>query len=257
MFRVWNAPQYLKFEDERTQPCRDLVSRIQVDPVRRVADLGCGPGNSTRILHRRWPEAEVMGLDSSPEMIENARGTEPALQWVVGDVREWAGTAGDPFDVVFANAAFQWVPDHAELLPNLMKRTRGALAFQIPDQSRASAHRLMRELAMSTRWRPAFAELPRWHGRDPAFYYDLLQPLARRLELWETEYIHILDGAPAVAEWYKGTALRPYLDALASSEQRAEFMDELVGELQKLYRPQADGRLLFPFRRLFVVAHTL
>jgi trans-aconitate 2-methyltransferase len=255
MVAMWNAPQYLKFEDERTQPCRDLVSRIQLEAVHRVVDLGCGPGNSTRILRRRWPDAEVTGLDSSPEMIASARQAESQQDWVVADVREWARISGQPFDVVFANATLQWVPDHDELLPNLMNRTRGALAFQIPDQSRAPAHCLMRELAMSERWRPARIELPRWHGRESTFYYDLLQPMAQRLDLWETEYIHILDGAPAVVEWYKGTALRPYLEALGSTEQRAEFTDELISGLQELYKPQADGRILFRFRRLFVVAH--
>ncbi len=251
---MWNPRQYLKFESERTQPCRDLVNRVQVADPHRIADLGCGPGNSTRMLRERWPAAEVVGIDSSAEMIEKARQAEPSLSWIVADIRDWIETP-DRFDVIFANATFQWLPGHDVLLPRLLTQASAALAFQMPDQTTAPGHQLMRELALSSKWRQAIPALPRWHGRDVSFYYDLLSPLARHLDLWETEYVHILPDAEAVAEWYKGTGLRPYLDALKTPEDRDSFVGDFISGIRKIYNPQPDGRLLFPFRRIFVVAH--
>jgi trans-aconitate 2-methyltransferase len=109
----WNPSQYLKFADERTRPCRDLAARIAVTNVRRVIDLGCGPGNSTAVLHERWPHAEFTGLDSSVEMIESARRAYPAQRWMVDDIARWAAVQDGKYDVVFSNAALQWVEDHA------------------------------------------------------------------------------------------------------------------------------------------------
>lgn len=256
---TWNADQYLRFGDERTQPCRDLVARIALASPRRIIDLGCGPGNSTEVLAKRWPAAELTGLDSSPEMIDAARGMYPERRWVVRDIAAWATGDDGPFDVVFSNAAMQWVDDHATTYPRLLTRAAsgGALAVQVPCNYGAPAHRLMRELAESDGWR---ARLPaggvrEWHVHDPGFYYDVLAPHAARIEVWETEYLHVMAGPEAIVDWYKGTGLRPFLDALASDAERASFMAEYLELIRVAFPRRPDGRVLFPFRRLFVVAY--
>jgi trans-aconitate 2-methyltransferase len=256
---TWDADQYLKFEAERTRPCRDLADRVAVASPRRIIDLGCGPGNSTAVIAQRWPDARIHGLDNSPEMIQSARGKFPGREWIVGDIATWAVSNVSPFDVVFSNAAMQWVNDHGAVYPRLMRQVSpsGALAAQVPGNFDAPAHRIMREIASSPKWESRFpAGGPReWHVHDLAFYYDVLSPLAERLDLWETEYLHVLPSAQGIVDWYKGTGMRPFLDALASEEQRSEFAAEYLNEIRAAYPPRSDGRVLFPFRRLFVVAY--
>jgi trans-aconitate 2-methyltransferase len=231
---------------------------VEVAAPGRVIDLGCGPGNSTAVLRARWPEAELMGLDGSAEMLEKARRDGPAARWVQGDIARWAEEETSEFDLVFSNAALQWVPDHAALLPRLLARVRpgGALAAQLPSKSGQAAQQMIRELARSERWRGRFTKPPvDWHTEQPGFYYDALVGQATRLELWETEYIHVVEGTRAIVEWYRGTGLRPFLSALATQEDRAAFLAEYGAALEPHYAAQADGRVLFPFRRLFVVAY--
>jgi trans-aconitate 2-methyltransferase len=255
---AWNAARYLRFEDERTRPCRDLAARIEVSGSRRVIDLGCGPGNSTAVLAERWPEADLTGLDSSPEMLSTARTGAPAVRWMAGDIAQWAEEDAERFDVVFSNAALQWVPDHAALLPRLLGRVSpgGALGMQIPAYSRQPAQRLIREMAASAQWRARFTAPPRdWRAETPEFYYDVLAPVVSRLDIWETEYLHVLEGPEAVVEWYRGTGLRPFLSALASEEDRTNFLSEYLEGLKPYYPRRADGRVLLPFRRLFAVAY--
>jgi trans-aconitate 2-methyltransferase len=261
---AWNAAAYLRFGDERTRPCRDLAARVEVATPGRVIDLGCGPGNSTAVLRQRWPAAEITGLDSSAEMLEKARADGPARKhgqaalWLHGDIARWAEEQGERFDLVFSNAALQWLPDHAALLPRLLGRVAagGALAAQLPAYSDQPGQRLIRELARSAAWRPRFTREPvDWHAESVGFYYDTLAGKAARLELWETEYVHVVDGPQAVVEWYRATGLRPFLNALATEADRLEFLAEYHQSLLPHYRPQADGKVLFPFRRLFVLAY--
>jgi len=212
---TWNPEQYLKFDDERTRPCRDLVARIALDHPRRIVDLGCGPGNSTAVLAQRWPDAILTGVDRSAEMICAARHKSPHLQWEESDISTW--TACEPFDLVFSNAALQWVPDHHLTVPRLfgMVGPGGALAWQVPANLDAPAHHLMRELAASPPWRGHFGETVReWFVHPPHFYYDLLAPWAAHVDLWMTEYFHIVESPAAIVEWYQGTGLRPFLDRL-------------------------------------------
>lgn len=253
---TWNPAQYLKFDGERTQPCRDLVSRIALDNPRRIVDLGCGPGNSTAVLMQRWPGSGVTGVDHSEEMIRAAREKVPQGDWQQGDAASWV--AGEPADLVFSNAALQWMPDHARLVPHLFAQVAsgGALAWQVPCNMDAPAHRLMRDLATWTVWRPYFAEKIReWHVHEPSFYYDLLAPHAARVELWRTEYIHIMESPAAIVEWYKGTGLRPFLDRLTSSEDEERFLADYLGEIETAFPRRSDGRVLFPFQRQFVIAY--
>lgn len=252
---TWDADLYLRYADERTQPSIDLVARIAVAQPRRIVDLGCGPGNSTRILRSRWPEADVLGLDSSAEMIAAATRAFPRGQWVQADVRTW--TDAVPFDVVFSNAAFQWVPDHATLFPRLFRLVApgGALAVQMPTHFHSPLHRLILQIAEQPRWRERLAGARGALKVEKAeFYYDLLQPLAARIELWETEYHHVLDGPEAIVGWIRGTGLRPFLAALDEADGR-RFEEELLAGVVQAYPRRVGGRVLFGFRRLFVVAY--
>ena len=251
----WDSTQYLRFADERTRPCRDLINRISLPNPQRIIDLGCGPGNSTAALIERWPQAEIEGLDSSPEMIATAQKTHPAQRWTAGDIATW--TAATPYDLVFSNAALQWVPDHSTVLPHLLQQVApgGALALQVPFNLDAPAHRLMRELSESAAWQSHFPRQPReWFVHEPAFYYDILNPWAKRLDLWKTEYLHLLENTRAIVEWYKGTGLRPFLDALSPTEQ-TRFLTDYETLLTAAYPLQADGRVLFPFLRFFLIAY--
>jgi trans-aconitate 2-methyltransferase len=252
---VWHAGQYLKFEQERTQACRDLVSRIDLDNVRRIVDLGCGPGTSTAVLRERWPDGEIIGVDNSTAMIEKARASDLKCTWILDDVAGWAAGNKDMFDLLFANAALHWVPKHREVIPSLLWKTR-ALAVQMPVQSAAPAHRLLREMAASDEWAEFFRKAPEWYGQTPAFYYDLLAGQSRRLDIWETDYIHLMPNVEAIVEWYKGSGLRPYLDALPDEAARNQFTGRYLQGLRRLYPTQADGRVLFPFRRLFFVVYS-
>ena len=246
---TWNADQYLKFAEERARPCRDLAARIAVNPVRTVMDLGCGPGNSTKILAGRWPDAEITGLDNSPDMMDVARREQPRHKWVLEDITAWADGEGEKYDVVFSNAALQWVDDLSRVFPRLLTRVapRGALAAQMPGNFSSPAHQIMREMAGSRRVRE-------WRSHHLTFYYDLLAPLSQHVDFWSTEYLHVLPDADAVVEWYKGSGLRPFLDVLDSDADRERFAAEYRDRIREEYPPRPDGRVLLPFRRVFLVA---
>jgi trans-aconitate 2-methyltransferase len=253
---TWDANRYLQFASERTQPSLDLVARIALDQPRRIIDLGCGPGNSTEVVRRRWPDTDIVGLDSSPAMIEAARQAYPDETWLLGDIATW--TAAQPYDLVFSNAALQWLPNHTTLYPRLLRQVApgGALAVQIPAHLNAPIHQAMNAIAAD----PAWVELTRAAQRslalhDAGEYYDMLSPEASRVDLWTTTYYHVLPHTAAIVDWMRGTGLRPYLEALANDEQRAQFEARYLAEMEKAYPAQADGRVLLPFRRLFVVAY--
>lgn len=246
---TWNPGQYLKFAAERTRPCRDLASRISVPEVRRIIDLGSGPGNSTEVLASFWPSAELTALDNSPDMVEMGRRQYPNYRWIAGDIARWASSEGDQFDIVFSNAALHWVPDHADVFPKLLQRVAlgGALAVQIPSDVNAPAHKVMRELATSP--------VREWHAHDLPFYYELLAAHGSSVDLWETTYIHVLENAEDIVEWYKGTGLRPFLDALTTDVEKERFIFKYLEGIRKAYPPQQDGHVLLPFRRIFLIAY--
>ncbi len=256
---AWNPNQYLKFAGERTQPCRDLVARIAVPDVRRVIDLGCGPGNSTAVLRDRWPDAAFTGLDSSPEMIDRARRECPTQDWIVADIAEWVAASQDQFDIIFSNAALQWVDDHATLYPQLLSHVApgGALAIQIPGNIDALPHRLMREVTTLPHWRSYFpsGKLREWHHHEMDFYYDVLAPHAAHIDLWATEYLHILPDTEAIVAWYRSTGLRPFLEALATDGEPQRFEADYLEALRPHFTPRAAGGVLFPFRRIFAIAY--
>jgi trans-aconitate 2-methyltransferase len=252
----WDAELYLRFSGERTQPSVDLTARIAIPDPGRIIDLGCGPGNSTAVLRQRWPKADITGLDGSSDMIAAASGSYPDHQWVIGDIAAWS--AGIPFDVVFSNAALQWVPRHEVIFPHLFAQVApgGALAVQLPAHFNSSLHREILETACDPSWRNLMeGALNALTKESPSFYYNLLQPLAARLEIWVTEYYHVVDSPQSIIEWFRGAGLRPFLAALDSEEQRKKFEEQLLERYTRAYPPQNDGRILFQFRRLFIIAY--
>ncbi|WP_159814216.1 trans-aconitate 2-methyltransferase [Pseudomonas sp. 18058] len=252
----WSAKQYVAFEDERTRPARDLLAAIPTAEARAVVDIGCGPGNSTELLLQRFPEAKICGLDSSPDMIDAARKRLPQLQFEVAEIDQWADAG--PFDVIFANAVLQWVPDHAALLPALANKLSagGSLAIQMPDNLNEPSHRLMREVAANGPWaaKLAGAAGQRTDMASASDYFSMLRPHCARVDVWRTAYHHQLSaGAAGVVEWFKGSGLIPFLSPLTEAE-RAEYLEQYLGEVARAYPALADGSVLLPFPRLFIVA---
>lgn len=253
---TWDANLYLKFAKERSQPSLDLIARIGLSTPNRIIDLGCGPGNSTAMLRQRWHDAEIIGLDSSPEMITAASKAYPNEKWILADVASWS--ANIPFDIVFSNAALQWLPSHKSLFPHLLSQvaTGGVLAVQIPAHYQSPLHQVTLDASKNRLW-SHLMDLPRnaLTKEEPSFYYEALQPFASQIEIWGTEYYHILDSPQAILEWFKGTGLRPFLEALQSEEQKHDFEQMILDGLTRAYPQQSNGQVLFPFRRLFIIAH--
>ncbi|SDS54069.1 trans-aconitate 2-methyltransferase [Pseudomonas granadensis] len=252
----WSAKQYVAFEDERTRPARDLLAAIPTADARTVVDIGCGPGNSTELLVQRFPAAKVSGLDSSADMIDAARQRLPQLQFEVAEIDQWA-EAG-PFDVIFANAVLQWVPDHATLLPALASKLSagGSMAIQMPDNLNEPSHRLMREVATNGPWasRLTGAAEQRTDMASASQYFSMLRPYCARVDVWRTTYHHQLSGGAAgVVEWFKGSGLIPFLSPL-TEEERAQYLQQYLAAVEEAYPALADGSVLLPFPRLFIVA---
>jgi trans-aconitate 2-methyltransferase len=259
---MWDAGQYLRYGGERARPFIDLIARIGATAPSSVMDLGCGPGNLTALLAERWPNADVGGVDNSPEMIEAARAAAPALSFETGDVRDWR--PGPAPDVITCNAVLQWVPDHDDLIVSWadMLAPGGWLAFQLPGNFGevspgghiTPTHALVAEMVVSPRWRALLkdAELNRQAG-DPGGYVRLLARPGYQVDAWETTYQHILPGRDPVLEWTKGTTLRPVL-AVLDEEQAADFIAEYAQGLRRAYPAEPFGTL-FPFRRVFAVVH--
>ncbi|ARP84992.1 trans-aconitate 2-methyltransferase [Bordetella genomosp. 9] len=252
----WSSKQYLKFENERTRPVRDLLVAVPVTAPRQVVDLGCGPGNSTEVLAQRFPSASIAGLDSSADMIEAARKRMPQVQFEVADILTWQ--APGPYDVILSNAVFQWVPGHETLFPALAGKLAegGSVAIQMPDTQEEPPHRMMRELAAQGPWADKLKSVSqaRTALRSADWYYGLLAPHCSQVDIWRTTYYHVLeDGPSAIVEWFKGSALRPFLDPLDETERR-DYLNRYTEMIAKAYPPLQNGAVLLPFPRLFIVA---
>lgn len=251
----WNAGQYLKFEDERTRPAGDLLRRVPLADAPTCVDIGCGPGNSTELIANRYPGARILGLDNSPDMLAKARARLPALSFGEADIANWQPS--ERFDLIFANAVLQWLPDHPALLKRLCSflKPGGCLAVQMPNNLSEPSHRLMRQVAKDGPWagKLSSASLAREAIGSFDDYYGWLLQADCSADIWQTTYVHPLAGADAIVEWLKSTGLRPYLDALAP-EERSDYLQRYQAEIAKAYPAQQDGKVLLRFPRLFMVA---
>ena len=250
---VWNPQTYLAFADERTRPAAELLARVGDEAPARVVDLGCGPGNSTALLRTRWVDSRIEGLDSSADMLAQAKKSGIAAEWILADLATWSASA--PYDVIFSNATFQWLGDQATLLPRLFDFVKpgGTFAFQVPHNMDAPSHALMRETAAKGPWSAKLTNVREIAVLAPQGYYDVLSPHAATVDIWETEYLHVLKGADAVYHWVSATGLRPFVQALDDAEREA-FVADYKSRLNEAYPTRRDGTTLFPFKRLFAVA---
>src|SRR6201995_3205132 len=251
----WSGEQYLKCGAEPTRPPRDLLAQVPLTDARKIVDIGCGPGNSTELLVKRWPRATVVGIDTSSGMLRQARVRLPNQPFIEANVAHWVPPDGT--DLLFANAVFQWVPGHLKQLQRLLGRLPegGVFAIQIPDSLEEPAHLLMREVASEGPWAAQLSEKARLRDEvpPPNGYYVALSPLCSYLDIWHTIYNHPLADADAIVEWVKGTGLRPFLEMLETAE-RKQYLAEYTARVAKAYPPQANGKVLFRFPRIFIVA---
>jgi len=251
----WSARQYLKFEDERTRPPRDLLAQVPLQRPHLVVDLGCGPGNSTELLVERFAQSHIVGLDSSPDMLRKARERLPKCTFVEADIATWTPDPGT--DLIFGNAVMQWLPDHAAIMRRLLEAMPqgGVLAIQMPDNTREPALMFQREVGESGPWadHPEIKAAARDDLPSPEVYYDLLKPVCTRIDIWHSIYNHIMASPQGIVEWFKGSSLQPFLsplDAAARDKFLAAYTEKIIGA----YKPRFDGKVLLRFPRLFILA---
>jgi trans-aconitate 2-methyltransferase len=250
----WDPAQYLAFADQRLRPAVDLLHRVPLASPATVVDLGCGAGNVTKLLRERWPSARIIGVDGSAAMLERARASDPSIDWLRADLAEWRPDG--PVDLLFSNAALHWLDHHATLFPALVAclAPGGVLAAQMPRNFTEASHTALYATVRAGPWRERLEPLIRpAPTHAPEYYADALAPHVAALDVWETTYLQVLTGENPVAEFVKGSALGPFLAALAGPE-RAELEAAYRARIRAAYPERSDGTTLFPFRRVFVVA---
>ena len=250
----WDPTRYLRYGGERLQPALDLLARVPLEAPRQVVDLGCGPGNVTTIMAARWPDASILGVDSSADMLADAVAAAPGARFVQADIAAWGPTT--PPDLIYSNAALHWLGGHATLLPRLLGclAPGGCLAVQMPLMHAAPVRRLQAEVAAAGPWATVLAGVTSAPDvLEPGAYWDMLRPLAATLDVWESTYLHALSGEDAVVQWASGTSLRPFLDPLPEA-MRPGFLAAYAAAIRPHYPRRANGTTLLPFRRLFLLA---
>ena len=249
----WDPKTYLAFGAERTRPAADLLARVPHEQPRRVADLGCGPGNSTALIRTRWPKAQIDAVDFAPEMLADARAGGVDAQFIQADIATW--TPDERYDVIYSNAALQWLGNHEGLLPRLVSflAPGGALAVQVPRNFEEHCHVLLRRAVADPRWREQMKDVRDWWNvLEPEAYFDLLRPIGQSIDLWETRFFHVLEGKDPVFHWMMGTGLRPFAAAL-ESPLKEEFLAHYRALLGEAYPPRPGGQTIHRFLRLFFV----
>lgn len=256
----WDPNRYAIFSDHRLRPALELLERVPLSAPRLIYDLGCGTGEIARLMSNRWPDATVVGVDNSAEMLAKARSSPGAVRWIEADIAEWQPDQTP--DLIYSNATFQWLDGHDALFPRLAELLApgGCLAVQMPQSWPLPSHRLMRETLAyggpngAAIGPPALRQaLDHVWVADAAHYFDLLAPRSLAIDIWETEYLQVLDGENPVLEWVSGTGLRPVLNGL-SGEDRTAFLTSYSAQLLQAYPRRDNGKTLYPFRRLFIVA---
>lgn len=250
----WNSVQYLMFKNERTQPAIDLVNRIHIDDPKKIIDVGCGPGNSTQVLSQRFPNAYILGVDNSPAMIETAQKDYPNLDFKACDASMELSMLDNDYDVVFSNACIQWIPDHNQLLINMigLLKKGGILAVQIPMQYQQPIHKIIGEVSTNKKWKSEFINPRIFHTLTQGEYFDLLSGISSEFFMWETIYYHNLKSHNDMIEWYRGTGLRPYLNVL-SDEKKNVFEQDILTRVIQEYPIQKNGNIIFRFPRFFLL----
>lgn len=249
----WNPIQYEKFLKDRTQPAIDLANRLEDFAPNSILDLGCGPGNSTKVLKDKFPTAKIIGADNSDEMLKKARELYPDIEFIYLDANGDLNEVNEKFDIVFSNACIQWLPNHNELLPKLMTllKPNGILAIQIPMQREHPVHIIINELVNTTKWNDKIT--PRqYNNLTTEECFDVLSHISNDFEIWETTYCHRMPSYESIIEWYKGTGLRPYLEQLTENDSK-EFINDVYSKLKHQYKVQNNGEILFRFPRLFFI----
>lgn len=251
----WNAEQYSKFETERTLPASDLAVAIKHDNVRTAIDIGCGIGNSTRVLCERFKDAVIVGADNSEDMLKAAKKNNPELKFIMLDAENETENIKERYDVVFSNACIQWISNHKKLLRDMFSLLNdgGVLAVQIPLQSKHPVHKVMQAMAASDRWSGILSSGRRYNNLTEGEYFDLLSELTNDFRIWETTYYYIMPSYESIAEWYKGTGMRPYLKQLPE-EDRGEYIEDFVKRIKEIYSVQKNGSIILKYPRLFFTA---
>ncbi|MCI5795409.1 MAG: methyltransferase domain-containing protein [Ruminococcus sp.] len=251
----WSAAQYSKFKRERTIPAIDLANSLNCENVNSVLDIGCGIGNSTAVLAKKFPCAEITGVDNSEDMLETARKENPGIEFIKLDAENEIGNIKNRYDIVFSNACIQWIPNHRKLLKELFSllHNGGTLAVQIPQQSKHPVHNIMKSLSESEKWNSKLHVERMYNNLSENEYYDVLSELTDNFRIWETTYFHSMPSYESIIEWYKGTGLRPYLEQL-SSDDRKDYLCDLLQCLKDTYPVQKNGEIIFKFPRLFFIA---
>ncbi len=251
----WEPEQYLKFEHQRKRPAIDLAMRIPLENPKKIIDIGCGTGSSTYVLQKRFPEASILGVDLSEEMLATAREKYPELNFEKCDAQTDLEKLDHDYNIVFSNACLQWIPDHPKMIRQMlsMLAPSGVLAVQLPMNDDEPIHKLIARLVESPKWRDNFVHPRPMYHLSPATYYDLLSEEAEESHMWMTTYFHHMAGHEALVEWYKGTGLRPYLQALTAEKQEV-FLADVLKEVKRAYHLQKDGTVMFRFPRLFFIA---
>ena len=252
----WNPDLYLKYRNERTQPSIDLISKIGASfQPGSILDIGCGPGNSSEALLQRWPGATLTGIDKSANMIEKAKTTYPNDVWIVADASKF--TSDSKYDLVFSNATIQWIPNHQDLFKRLFNLINpgGVLAIEVPRFNEMPLAKAIQKTANKEIWKEATkgcSEL--FTYQDYKFYYDLMSSDYKSVEFWQTDYFHILESQYSIIDWIRSTGMKPYLDCLKDQEKPL-FENEVMAEIKHDYPIQNDGKVLFPFKRLFMIGY--
>lgn len=250
----WNSEQYLKFKSQRTQPAVDLAKRIKAEQPKSILDIGCGPGNSTAVLKERFPRSDILGVDSSENMIEKAKASYPDLDFRICDVTKELDSLGS-YDVIFSNACLQWIPDHRAFIPDVFGKLNknGVLAVQMPMNGEEPLFKLISSITSEPRWGFSAMNIEKNETLLPEEYFDILSSCTESFDIWETVYYHRMPSIGAMVEWTKGTRLRPYINALDKSG--AELLEKEISErAAEIYGKQKNGEIIFKFRRFFFTA---
>ena len=251
----WDAALYKRFERERTLPAINLADAIVRESCEKIIDIGCGTGNSTAVLMKKFTQAEVTGIDNSENMLCEARKSCTGAKFLRLDVNEELETLTERFDVVFSNACIQWLPNHRRLLVRFMNLLTdgGVLAVQTPLQAKHPMHKIITAVANGTKWRHYLSNIRVFYNLTAEEYYDVLGEISSDFSIWETVYMHRMPSHESIIEWYRGTGLRPYLNAL-DEEMYAEFERDVFRETVSYYTVRKNGEILFEFPRLFFTA---